>query len=781
MATFTTFDAPANLAIGTGGRRATADDFGGSAKGLMTAAAELKKAGTILTAKEEAHSKAAVDQSYMDGRSYWVEELQRRQDAAPEGAAGFTNTFKQDFDTYVQGQLGAEHLTKTSKAYMKTKFEGLRGTFIGQSVGFESKSSAKMRRNVVERGLDDSTNIAYADIQMYSEGLQSGLELIEGSNVTDDVKAGITKDFRSNLAHKTLLGELNRDPEWVLSALEADYWKGELTDTAFAQISEGARSKLAVMDAKAITAQNKANAAAFSAVNSVASKYEDGFTPTPDELADMNSKLKASDNPDIKKRASDLQAFSGRLNEMKGMHTTELRSFMDLMPAPGAAVTDLQQMTIRAGNLLLGRKEAADTTLLGDLTAEMKRVRESGGVISTTTAVLAQELVRTSTDRSTATLAAAEITAAQATGALKGTDMSQAAVNAALSGVIQAADADGNRTVSEAAQVDTVRKFADNMNKVLSDEGALSWYNGRSDTVIAPVNIKDVGSLTERFTTARSLQEKSGAAKYQFFLPHELSAMHDEMKEMTAPERVSFYRSMQLAGGPDAKRAFQEISDKGAPRMGYVAGMANHPNPRFGVLSAEIEQGALILEGPDGANRRPPNDQMKKAFEREVGEAIGPLAPEGTRAAMFEAATALFVARGLATTGGLINQSQATDVIKEVIGGSVVKFNGAKTMMPIGVDGDTFEAAIRGMTAQDIADATSRTGIDDAGFVAPQLKDKFGEPVSASAIADRGMFEYVGPNKYRVRKIDQPEYVMGANGRPAVFDLTAPLNKQRTP
>ena len=261
------FDAPANVTPdGATGRRASVEDVGVSGASIAAVGSGLSDVGEMLKRKAELDARAKADDAYNNERTRMLEDFAKAQSNAPEGAKGFTNGVKDTFDTRTKDLLDSDYHTPQSKAYMRTKLGGLKVTLLGEAIKFESLSSAKMRRNIVERGLESGKNIAMENEQFYGESLVSGLEQIAGAQVNGDTKALMEKDYRSDLAHKTLLGMVRRDPEAAIEMLGTEYWQGQLDASAFAQLQGAAISKKAQLDGAAVTVQNKAKTAARSAL-----------------------------------------------------------------------------------------------------------------------------------------------------------------------------------------------------------------------------------------------------------------------------------------------------------------------------------------------------------------------------------------------------------------------------------------------------------------------------------------------------------------------------------
>jgi len=770
MSKFTTFDAPQEVAGRTPTRRATAEDFGGqTGAAVANLGKDVAKLGTVLRQRADKRSIAQADQSYMEGRAFWIEELQKRQDAAPEGAEGFTQTFKNDFSAWAEQEVNVEGLTPVAKAHLIKKLTALKGTFIGQAVGFESTSSAKMHRNVTERGLNADVNIAFDNLGMYQEGLDTGLGRIGRSGVKGTARAEMEKDFRNDIAHKAVLGEVNRDPANALAMLKYDdYWKQELTPDAFSQLTTAAERKLAVQDAKALTAQNKANVTARAALADIRQTYVGGNKPDPDRLDEAQAKINLSDDPSIKKDFSDLQAFSGTLTDMIEMSEGELASYLSQLPKLGGGddMTELQRVTAKAGQVLLTGKQASVNTATSDLTKQMKIVLDGGSRPDKAQVVFLHQLANRAKDQSVANAAAQMVVRAQTAMNLQIGSFTMTEINDAVAGFMALANQDGSVSPMEQVQINTARDFAENMNKIMTTEGALSFYNGR--TVVVPsVDMGNIQSQKKRFALAKTLKQKAGIENFQYYLPHELSQVQLRLKSMDGAERVAFFRSLKEAGGADAGKVFEEFSKKGDHRIGYVAGMATSGKPYLATLATEIETGARKIEDRGAAQVLPSSQQTTVAINKALGEALQH-APSGTREAIRASAEALFVQRGHPFDQN--NYKVWKGLVYEVMDANVDKINGVMTVMPKGMDDDDFEEVIEGLSTTDLAQAAgTKTLVDNRGFV-----------VSAAVVAQQGQFFYAGPpNRYMIRHQTTKTWIVGGDGQPAVFNLDAAIRGKR--
>ena len=108
-----------------------------------------------------------------------------------------------------------------------------------------------------------------------------------------------------------------------------------------------------------------------------------------------------------------------------------------------------------------------------------------------------------------------------------------------------------------------------------------------------------------------------------------------------------------------------------------------------------------------------------------------------------------------------------------VTGNALHEFRGVKTLLPVDVDADRMEGAIKGMTPQDLALAAVRQ--PTAPFPS-DIRDRYGDVITPETILEDGILEYTAPNLYRIKKEDSNTYVLGLGGAPLIFDFTDAIN-----
>ena len=764
MPKLSAFSSTSRSAGPVGGRAATAADFGGGGQGMMQAGADLAVSSDKMERKIEKDSLTKANLSYAKGLSYWAEETDRRREGAPPGAEGFSSTLNTDFDAWSKEQLSAEYLTPTSKAYLESKFTTFRANQLSKSLVFESASRAKKTRTDVMDAGNSLINSTYEDLSNYGESKQTFGELASIVAADNPVLAAeITKEFNENLAHKAIAGEVERDPEGALDMLGQKYWKDELSDTAYKQLVLTAETRKRQIAEREATAQNKTNANARSMVALVRDRLVNG--QGLDELTnkELLDAVKASNDPDIKAGMNRLMIFKDWYVEEAKKSLPEVEASLAALPQPGQPTTALQMMQIKSARAILSGKISAVNAAASDTVTNLKRLSEASETPDETQLALAAALLKRLPNGPKRDELVAEINSAGLMSSVNRMtpDQIQRTVNALRT---QALANDEKISPSEALTITMMRDYHQNMRNTLKNEGPLSWAMKANVHQISPLDPSDPDSLRLRFATVRTLKAQFGAGKDQFFLPQELDQVRESFKNMEAKDRVAFYRSMTQAGGKEAYKVFNEISEKMSPRMGYVAGMANSPNQQHQLLAAQIEEGARKLEEKGGSRLIPSSNEVNLEYRGIVGAALEH-APAGTEEGMLEAYKALYANEGLDPIEG-VGTKASEAIMRKVLGAEIMEHNGAKTVLPQGMDEDKFETTINTMTPEDIASAAGQ-----------EVKTDRGVTVTASHLWSRSVFVYAGPNQYLMRDRVSKRYLRGVNGEEIVLNLTAVINK----
>lgn len=744
-------------------RRAQGSDFGGG-QGLIQAAKAIGDFGDQLELKREKDADAWVNQSLAEYRQTQQGRLSQLEQDAPPGAPNFVESYKKETDAAKDTMLGYDGLTKASKAKLELGLTQSNTALFGRAISFQSSSSAKNNALQTTNALDANMNVSYADANMYQGSLDLGVETIEKASIPADAKSAMLTDYRQGLALRTIQGVISRDPTTALDMLDEPKWRAELSDNAFASLSSSAQTKQSQLQAKALAAQGKIERAAASSVESIRSDATFGAVIDPMRMGLVRQKVKVANNPTISKAFDEVLKFNEWVVDAKGMNVTELTATMDVMPKEGEVMSHLQVLQLKAARNLFSGKAGSANDFARNMVSGLQEVLDAkqpvsvGQAQSLATALeqVTDPKVKRDTVEMLQTFATLNVT--------KPENFRPQQLQAHLASLIAQSNEDGEVTDYEALGIDNVRTYLDKANKTITEEGAISWAMQSGAVEVPPLEYDSAASWQERAVLARDLQSDYGTEKYQMFLPHEVSELQLAMGDMSATERVQFYNMMSTATGDKASDTFEEIAKKGAPRMSYVAGMSSFGTGQFIQLATEIEAGAKLLEDKS-AGVAPPQGKFKTAMDTSLGLSLKN-APENVRAGVIASAEALWAQRHGGTPAGEFDTRSAEAIANEVLGGALVTFNGAKTVLPIGLDEDKFDTMLDNMTQEDVFAAAGG-----------EILDARGVAISPSTLANFSVFEYVGQNSYYVRRRGTQNYIRNADKSIAVLDFSSQMEK----
>tara|TARA_R110000787_G_scaffold265052_1_gene370989 strand:+ start:260 stop:2563 length:2304 start_codon:yes stop_codon:yes gene_type:complete len=725
--------------------RADVASMGGGGKGLISAGQDISGFGDFVAEKTERDSKSYADLTYMEGRSEWAERLKTSEAAAVAGADGFTKTVKDDFDTWSATKLGSDKLTSTAKKHLAKQLESLKGTLVGKAVDFETVSRTRLNVLNTKNTLSAGINAAYQDIQMFTGSLEQGLETIKDSRISNDAKLEVEREFREDLAYRTLVGEVHRDPDSVIEMLTGDYWQTQLSPAGLSQITLSANNKKNQLDAKALNQQNKSNTAFRIGINSVRERLIGGFGVSSSEMTQLTTLGKLSDDPIAHANLTRLHAFKDWRVEASKMSVPEVNAFLTAGPQQGQPATELEFMQVKAARSILSKKTTEANAAGRDMIAALLPVAELGE-LPIKDVVMIQALIPSIDDPDVLRKMTNLVNEGLHKGWVAKSDLTLANTQAHVAAFsLHAERTDGISTV-EAETIKLHSAYLKEMQNVLTKKGPISWAAQSGNMDIPPIDIKSSSSLKDRFTAANEAKNKYGVENYQFFLPEELSQVQTAIFEMDANQRVELYRTIVGTGGPDSYKVFNELSEKGASGTGYVAGMASHDQHL--TIALEIEQGRKTLEQPNGSKNLP-SSGLREVFNTEIGDAFMNM-PNHVKEGMYAALEGLYVKRGLPSGTVKITNSDVKKLIKEVHGGTIIPRNNSRLVLPIGKTEEYFENAVTSLDNEEIM-------LQVFDGVVPVNQQ--GNTVTGEKLLSNSHFRYVGDGQYRVQHKGTNKYL----------------------
>ena len=175
MVKFSTFDAPANVTVGSGGRMATADDVGVS-KGIQSLGQSLGQAGTVIRQREDRRSITQARAEFADFEIEQEDVSTTRQNKAGVGAPGYYEQTRTDYDKAFQNM--SANWNDVQKFALAERSSSSRTTALKGAIRFQSGAIVKadlgyvktIKKGISHRLAKGEIDIATA-VQEYSETL----------------------------------------------------------------------------------------------------------------------------------------------------------------------------------------------------------------------------------------------------------------------------------------------------------------------------------------------------------------------------------------------------------------------------------------------------------------------------------------------------------------------------------------------------------------------------------------------------------------------------------
>lgn len=244
------------------------------------------------------------------------------------------------------------------------------------------------------------------------------------------------------------------------------------------------------------------------------------------------------------------------------------------------------------------------------------------------------------------------------------------------------------------------------------------------------------------------------ASQFKPFTKSEAEMLSQKIRNGTADEVLQVMGQIEALGSPDMVRAaHKQVGEKDA-LFGYAASLAYNLPDQAGVAADVIRGEKKMKEDKDVLAAIGMNEtDLQATFIGIVGKALAATKiGTDTRKAAMAYYIERQIARGSAQPG-TFNKPLFEEAVHAVLGGganpgalAIDNVNGAKTVLPIGLSGPDFDAALNRMTKEDYAGTFSKWGGP------PRYAD--GTVISPDEIAREGKFELTEDGLYRIKMGD---------------------------
>lgn len=245
MARIREYQQQTSVAPVPGGRRATADDFGGGA-GLALAGKQLMDFADSLRQREEQAEVSGINADMAKAQADWAVRLDEKLRSAPPGDASFAQGVMDEFDAYM-GTYAEAVQTGAGRGYFERAAAKLRGHVFTQAMAGQAKlAGAKARLD-----WDAAVNQAGAALTSDPSGFDLALERLELARdyaVQQGLPVASADELlmkgRSELARNAVQGLIRQNPDAAVADLNAGRWDGYLDGDKKVQLADQATREI---------------------------------------------------------------------------------------------------------------------------------------------------------------------------------------------------------------------------------------------------------------------------------------------------------------------------------------------------------------------------------------------------------------------------------------------------------------------------------------------------------------------------------------------------------
>ena len=196
-------------------------------RGIQALSAAIGQVGDVLLEerlierrKAEADAISEAHLTATRASAEWSQQLAERSRNAAAGAAGFTPAFEKDFDAY-RSKVEATAKTPQARAYLKERFEALRGDLSSRAMAFEAEAGIRHRGQQMVDAVDQARIAIRANPEDFETQLVSHAAALDAASLPAETRAKLWADAREGMAASAVESLVERDPRGTLKALQS--------------------------------------------------------------------------------------------------------------------------------------------------------------------------------------------------------------------------------------------------------------------------------------------------------------------------------------------------------------------------------------------------------------------------------------------------------------------------------------------------------------------------------------------------------------------------------
>lgn len=759
-------------------QQANPDAFGA---GIAT---QLQKLGAALTVEKQKKEKFDVTREYIAETTALQQDMFERQQNAPLGAEGFTESIMMDYDERHKGitdNLRKRGFSEEAISEMDTRLAGLRDSVLGQSIKFQAGSYQTKVLSEFEEVGTNLTQIA----GMNPDDMQGALDELnkavdEIPNIDAETRAQMKSKNASAIRIAAAQGLARLEPDLVVNALTGGATATNYRDAIASIESAGsggysavgpthpkmgrALGRYQIMEAnigpwsekylgrRVTTEEFMKNPAIQDALfdgqfGSYVAKYgEEKAAQAWFGGAGSIGKLERSDS-----LGTSVGDYGGKFLAALGKRTLPKDG------KTGNAVLD--SLTAQERMQVLGQAQTAINQRQTSMKAPLQVQLDNAQSAYMNTGEYAGPTP--SKEQFIAAFGAVEgqqkygelVSAQQAGAFVKGMSTATEAQIQAQLAAMRPTDTSSPTYAVEQKQYEAARTAADRVIKMRTDDPANYVMNQFPNVRETMGNMESGEQRTAAYAAMDAAYDQLGILKENRMPLTSLAAQQavSAYNNSRPEDKLAMITSWRGEMGNLYGQGLKQLAKEGLPVPAYLSGLLQE-SPAHSGVAANVLRGMDMIE--HDKSLKPNYSETNKVFRDTMGDAQRALNPIAS-GAMVDAATALYVFRG--GSSEVIDSDLMQGAIRDVLGGSAENtdtgildmrtgtfFNNITehTILPVGTTGTQFSKWKDGLVADDLIEL-SATG------KYPQYKN--GQDATAEDIVNEGVFIKVAPNEYIVK------------------------------
>ncbi|MGE4334964.1 MAG: glycosyl hydrolase 108 family protein [Pigmentiphaga sp.] len=165
---------------------------------------------------EEEEARAWASKAGAQARLDWMQRVADRKVAAQPGAAGFTDTVRQEFQAFREEALA--NAPENVRRFYEAQLDDLGTYVVGESIRFQADEQIAQTRDLYQQGALASAAVAAQDPSQYDSLIATQRAILNSSDLPPSMRVDILRTAEREISPAAETGRMRQDPGGYLAA-----------------------------------------------------------------------------------------------------------------------------------------------------------------------------------------------------------------------------------------------------------------------------------------------------------------------------------------------------------------------------------------------------------------------------------------------------------------------------------------------------------------------------------------------------------------------------------